>query len=199
MRVILPGDVVGKGKVMPYERGIVREENGVKYALVVGMKLGEKFVALEQVYIPKVGDNIVGIVVGERPPVGYIVDTNTYYQGLILTRQHRIKLPLATQIFAKISRIEPNGAIILDNITRLSPGKIVDVPSSKISRIIGKNASMIKLITEKTGTSIYVGSNGYIWIGKRGNVAKAIKAIKLVVSKAHMKGLTDEVATILEG
>ena len=29
-------------------------------------------------------------------------------------------------------------------------------------------------------------------------MAKAVKAIKAVVSKAHMKGLTDEISSVLE-
>ena len=197
-KVVLPGDVIGKGEVKRNERGIVREQDGTKYAMVIGMIRDGKFIPLEHVYIPKPGDPVVGIVVGEKRPVGYIVDTNTYYPGLILSREVRIKLPVSTQIFAKVSRVESNGNVILSDITRLPAGKVVDVPAAKVPRIIGREGSMINTIKKKTGVSIYIGFNGYIWIGRKGDVAKAVKAIKAIVSKAHMRGLTDEISSILE-
>ncbi len=197
-KIVLPGDVIGEGEIKRAERGIVRVENNTRYAMVVGMIREGKFIPLEHVYIPKPGDPVVGIVVGERRPVGYVVDTNMYYPGLVLSREVRIRLPISTQIFAKVSRVEPGGNVILSDITKLPAGKIVDVPAAKIPRIIGKEGSMINTIKKKTGVSIYVGFNGYIWIGKKGNVAKAIKAIKAVVSKAHLRGLTDEIEKILE-
>ncbi len=197
-KIVLPGDVVGKGTVRRNERGIVREENGTKYAMVVGMIRDGKFIPLEHVYIPKPGDPVVGVVVSERGSVGYNVDTNTYYPGLILSREVRIRLPVSSQIFAKISRVESNGNVVLTDITKLPMGKIVDVPAAKVPRIIGREGSMVNTIKKKTGVSIYIGFNGYIWIGRKGDVAKAVKAIKAIVSKAHMKGLTDEIASILE-
>ncbi len=197
-KIVLPGDVIGKGEVKRSERGIVREENGTKYAMVIGMIRDNKFIPLEHVYIPKPGDPVVGIIVSERRGMGYVVDTNTYYPGLILSREVRIKLPVSTQIFAKVSRVESNGNVVLSDITKLPAGKVVDVPAAKIPRIIGREGSMINTIKKKTGTSIYIGFNGYIWIGRKGNVAKAVKAIKAVVSKAHMRGLTDEISSVLE-
>ncbi len=137
-KIVLPGDVIGKGEVKRNERGIVREVDGTKYAMVIGMIREGKFIPLEHVYIPKPGDPVVGIVVSERRSVGYTVDTNTYYPGLILSREVRIRLPVSTQIFAKISRVEANGNVVLSDITRLPSGKIVDVPASKIPRIIGR-------------------------------------------------------------
>ena len=196
MKILLPGDVIGKG--VRVEKGISWEENGITYASVVGMITNKNFVALEHVYIPKPGHPIVGIIKGEKRPVGYLVDTNTYYQGLILSRETRVKFKIGTQIFAKVARIEESGTIVLGEVKKLPNGKIVDVPASKIPRIIGKNASMIKTIKKYTNTKLYVGSNGYIWIGKEGDVALAVKAIKQIVSKAHLKGLTDEITEMLK-
>ena len=197
-KIVLPGDVIGKGEISRSEKGVVREENGTKYAMVLGMIREGKFIPLEHVYIPKPGDPVVGVVVSEKRGAGYVVDTNTYYPGLILSREFKVRLRISTQIFAKVSRVESNGNVILSNVTKLPPGKIVDVPSSKIPRIIGREGSMVNTIKEKTGVDIYIGFNGYVWISQKGDVAKAIKAIKAIVSKAHLKGLTDEISSILD-
>ncbi len=195
-RIVLPGDVI-REKVNRNEAGIVREENNTKYAMVVGMVREGKFIPLEHVYVPKPGDPVVGVVSGERRGIGYVVDLNTYYPGLILSRGLRIKLPLSSQIFAKVARIESGGNIVLTDVKRLPMGRVVDVPAAKVPRIIGRDMAMLKIIKEKTGVDIYLGFNGYIWLGRRGDVAKAIKAIKAIVSKAHIKGLTDEITEML--
>lgn len=197
MKIVLPGDVIGKGKVKLEEKGTAIEQSDIKYATVVGIKEEDRFIPLEYVYIPKLGDNIVGIVTDERS-MGYIVDTNTHYKGIILSRETRNAFPVSSQIYAKISRIEGSENIILSDAKKLYDGKLIRVPSSKVPRVIGKAASMINTIKEKTGTNIYVGSNGYIWIGKEGDVEKAVIALTTIIEKAHLKGLTDEISKILE-
>lgn len=196
MKLVLPGDVIGKGK--SEESSIIFSQNNIKYAAVVGMLDGEKFTPLEYIYIPKPGDYIVGRVITDKKSMGYFVDTNTYYTGIVLSREMRIHLPISTSIYAKVGRVESLGNIILSDIVKLASGKIIRIPPSKVPRVIGKNASMLKMIKEKAGVNIYVGSNGNIWIGKNGNVGLAAKAIETIVKRAHLKGLTDEMAKILE-
>jgi exosome complex component RRP4 len=57
---------------------------------------------------------------------------------------------------------------------------------------------MIELIKKKTGSEIYVGQNGVIWI-KGGNKEKAIEAILTIEKEAHTVGLTEKIAKMLGG
>lgn len=43
-----------------------------------------------------------------------------------------------------------------------------------------------------------VGNNGLVWISEKCDIPLMLKAIKLIESKAHKSGLTDEVAAMLK-
>ena len=191
-KIVLPGDELPEG--IRYNPASVRKENGKIYATVVGTVENNYYVAYEMAYVPHVGMPIVGLVY-DRKPSAYFVDTTTAYTGLILTREVRGSLDVGDIVSAKVQRIEGTD-LILGYPRILRGGKLLRVPSSKVPRIIGKDASMVNMIKEMTGTSIFVGANGYVWIGGD-NVDKAIKAIHYIVKRAHLHGLTDEIKALL--
>ncbi len=193
----LPGDEVDV-KTVKIDRIAVRREKGKTYATVVGVVENQSFIPLEIAYRPKVNDSIVGFVVG-RKSVGYFVETGTAYTMIALARELQTELRIGDMIFAKIARIEEDGTVILSNIRKLRRGKILEIPSSKVPRVIGKEASMINLIKKKTNTVIYVGANGYVYIGSQGSVSKAIEALNMIVRRSHLSGLTDTITEFLEG
>ena len=193
-KMILPGEMVWEREVSA--SGTYLHE-GKTYATVMGMMRDEKFIPLEIAYKPKVGDNVVGIVIEERR-AGYSTDLNLPYNGMIPTRKVRITLDMGGMIYGKITFVDEVGNVDIGEVDRLPPGKIISVPPSKVPRIIGKKSSMLNQIREKSGCSIFVGNNGYIWIGTRGNVPLVLKTIKLIIDNAHTSGLTDVVAKYLE-
>ncbi|MCX6773762.1 MAG: KH domain-containing protein [Candidatus Micrarchaeota archaeon] len=195
--IYIPGDKLPTSvRVSRLNQNAVRKTGNVLYATVVGSVDEDMFMPFEMVYIPKEGDSIVGIVTDKRN-IGYFIDTGTAYEGLILSRETRADFHVGDIIFAKGERIEEPDTVILSNPKLLDVGRILDVPSSKIPRLIGKEASMINMIKEKTGASILVGANGYVWISSKGKVNKAIQAINKIISKAHLTGLTDEITKFL--
>jgi exosome complex component RRP4 len=195
--IYIPGDKLPTSvRVSRLNQNAVRKTGNVLYATVVGSVDEDMFMPFEMVYIPKEGDSIVGIVTDKRN-IGYFINTGTAYEGLILSRETRADFRVGDIIFAKGERIEEPDTVILSNPKLLDVGRILDVPSSKIPRLIGKEASMINMIKEKTGASILVGANGYVWISSKGKVNKAIQAINKIISKAHMTGLTDEITKFL--
>jgi exosome complex component RRP4 len=195
--IYIPGDKLPTSvRVSRLNQNAVRKQGNVLYATVVGSVDEDMFMPFEMVYIPKEGDSIVGIVTDKRN-IGYFIDTGTAYEGLILSRETRADFHIGDIVFAKAERIEEPDTVILSNPKLLDVGRILDVPSSKIPRLIGKEASMINLIKEKTGASILVGANGYVWISSRGKINKAIQAITKVINKAHLNGLTDEITKFL--
>ena len=193
-KMILPGEMVWEREVSA--SGTYLHE-GKTYATVMGMMRDEKFIPLEIAYKPKVGDNVVGIVIEERR-AGYSTDLNLPYNGMIPTRKVRITLDMGGMVYGKIAWVDEVGNVDIGEVDRLPPGKIITVPPSKVPRIIGKKSSMLNQIREKSGCSIFVGNNGYIWIGTRGNVPLVLKTIKLIIDNAHTSGLTDVVAKYLE-
>ena len=85
-------------------------------------------------------------------------------------------------------------------LSKLKDGRIINVASSKIPRVIGKQGSMITMIKDKTKCKIVVGQNGKLWIQGEDvkNVNKAIEAIKLIEKDTVKEGLTEEVERMLK-
>jgi exosome complex component RRP4 len=82
-------------------------------------------------------------------------------------------------------------------VRRLPKGKIIEFPSAKVPRLIGRKSSMINLLKDYIGGDIMVGNNGYVWISENSDMPLLLKTVKLIERKAHKSGLTDEVANML--
>ena len=193
-RIVLPGEEVWKREVQASGTFV---QGGITYASVPGMMREEKFIPLEMAYRPKVGDNVVGIVMDERR-AGYMVDLNLPYNGVVPTRKVRIHLEMGGMVYGKITFVDEVGNVDIGEVDKLPPGKIMSVPPSKVPRIIGKKSSMLNQIREKSGCPIFVGNNGYVWIGQKGNMHLVTKTLKLIIARAHTSGLTDQVAKYLD-
>ena len=196
-KIVLPGDYLWDGKVSKGKEMVMYEKGGKVYASVVGLVKDKRMTPLEMVYIPKPDDPIVGIIVGKRGP-GYFVETGTGYQFLILSRTTRVRFPLGALVYGKVERVEGDGTAILGDIKLLKTGKIFAISPSKVPRVIGKKASMLNLIREKTKCELYVGANGYVYIrGKK--ISKVIEAVKKIANEAQFEGLTDRMTRFLGG
>ena len=192
-KIVVPGEVIWEEEIRAPNTVIV---GGKTCATVLGMVRDDKFIPLELVYVPKVGDNVVGIVTDVRH-AGYSIDLNLPYNGFISSKFTRITLKQGDFIYGRIKFVDEVGNVDITDAKRLPAGKLLDVPASKVPRIIGKRSSMLNLIRDGTGCSMFVGNNGYIWIGGKGNLQLALKTIKLIIQKAHTRGLTDTVAAYI--
>ena len=75
----------------------------------------------------------------------------------------------------------------------------MEVSPSKVPRVIGKQGSMVSLIKDLTGSQIYVGQNGRIWLdGDDRDTAIAAMAIRLIEERAQAVGLTEAVRELIE-
>ena len=86
-------------------------------------------------------------------------------------------------------------------LKKLKGGRLIDVTSSKVPRIIGREGSMITMIKDSTKCRITVGQNGKVWISGNNvqDETKAVEAIMMVENESHSEGLTDKVKAFLEG
>ncbi|MBN2121910.1 hypothetical protein JW721_02545 [Candidatus Micrarchaeota archaeon] len=192
-KIVMPGELLWEEETRVPNTYV---EGGRTYATVLGMMRNDKFVPLEMVYAAKPGDNTVGIVTDVRHS-GYIVDMNLAQNGFISSKFTRVSFKQGDLIYGRVKFVDEVGNVDLTDAKRLPLGKIVSVPASKVPRIIGKRSSMLNVVRDGTGCSIFVGNNGYIWIGGKGNLQLALKTIQFIIRNAHTQGLTDAVVNYL--
>ena len=82
---------------------------------------------------------------------------------------------------------------------KLGTGRLIEVESSRVPRIIGKQGSMISMIKDATGCNVVVGQNGLVWIAGTDpeNERKSEETIRKIENEAHSEGLTDKISAYL--
>jgi len=194
-RIILPGEKIAEGRINAPNTFF---DGASTYAAVIGMVDDEgRYIPLENRYRPAVGDVVVGMVTDVRH-AGYEVDLNLPQGGFIPTRDIRLTLQLGDFVICRVKTVNEVGDVDLGEVRRLPKGKIIEFPSAKVPRLIGKKSSMIGLLKDYTGGDIMVGNNGYVWMSERSDMPLLLKAIKMIERKAHKSGLTDEMANFLK-
>lgn len=192
-RIVLPGEVVaGQPMAIPgcYVSG------GKSVASVISLMRDGKFIPLKGTYLPTPDDYVVGIVVEERFS-GYSVELHSPYLGNLSSRETRYQFKAGDLISAKIAEVsEVNEAILMDE-RPLGVGSIIEVDYVKVPRIIGRNGSMLEMIRQYTGTDVFVGKNGRIFV-RGGDALLAGRAILKIDVEAHVPGLTDRIKQFLE-
>ena len=164
---------------------------GAAYATLVGfLDESGKYIPLESNYRPMMGDVVVGMITDARH-AGYSIALLLPKEGFIPARTIRITLELGDFVVAKIRKIERSGMVEVGEVRRLPSGKIVEFPSAKIPRLIGKMSSMLDILRNNSGGDIVVGNNGYVWISEKCNIPLLLKALDIIKAKAHKPGLTD--------
>lgn len=82
---------------------------------------------------------------------------------------------------------------------KLEGGMTIEVPPSKVPRIIGRRGSMVNTIKDATDCRIFVGKNGVVWLdGDPSEVRHVVSAINMIVEEAHTSGLTERVEAYLK-
>jgi len=212
--IILPGELIEERKGRKLGDNVYLEDEKV-FASVLGIpRVNENEISvipLAGVYLPNVGDKIVGTIV-EIQISGWLVDINSPYMAFLplaeaieefvdtsrtdLSRYFDVN----DLIFCRISRVtrEKNIQVSMRDRTakKLYGGIIMKVTPSKVPRIIGKDGSMINLIKDKTDCEILIGQNGIVWL-KGLNKAKAIDAILAIEKESHIIGLTEKIEKML--
>ncbi|MEM4222113.1 MAG: KH domain-containing protein [archaeon] len=188
---VVPGE-----EVDPRLKEYTYSEGGKVYSSIYGLlveKEGQvRLSPLKQKYIPKQNDIVIGIIKEEKFG-GYYVDINSPYEAILETER---KYPEGSIIIAVVSEITEVKSAVLTKERKIS-GNLIEVNPAKIPRVIGKKNSMINLLREKTGCSIYVGANGRVCISGE-NLILVEKAIQKIEQEAHLEGLTEKIIDFLE-
>lgn len=171
-------------------------------------------IALNAVYIPSPGDQVIGRI-EDMNINGWTVDINSPYKALLRVidamnkpfRQQKDDLTsfldVGDLILAKViafdRTMDPLLTIREPGLGKITHGQILKVSPAKIPRIIGRRASMINLLKRETECKITVGQNGIILVsGPTPEHEKlAILAIEKIAQEAHTSGLTDRIAEMI--
>ncbi|MCS7122747.1 MAG: KH domain-containing protein [Candidatus Micrarchaeota archaeon] len=167
MRVVLPGD-----------------REGIYYMYLEGID-----VPMQQAYIPRPKDTVIGKVIAEKKNVAYIVDISSFYAMTVLIKGLDTRLKQEDIIIGNVGDNLEN----LENIRVLKGGVLIELPPSKIPRVIGTRGEMLKHISNITGSKLEIGKNGLVWMNG-GKLHTTIKILETIVRRAHIRGLTDYIS-----
>jgi len=215
--IVVPGQLIAEGDYQHMD-GSFREGDKI-YSAVVGLAdVKEKrvrVIPLQGRYVPHVGDLVIGVVIDSHQS-GWILDINSPYTANLfvselvhrkvdLNREDISKfLSIGDVVLASVKEVDEYMRVLLETtergMGRIKGGKLVEISPAKIPRVLGRKGSMLKVIESKTGCTLAVGQNGriIIWGDDPKMVNLAVEAILMIEREAHISGLTDRVALMLE-
>lgn len=201
----LPGDETyrDKDKIVALKVGMIN---------VVGRLI--KLVALAGPYIPKRGDLIIGKITnvgigGWRIDFGWPFEANLSVKDAtsdFIAKGSDLSRYLDYGDYVMVQIINVASSKIVDvtmkgpGLRKLGPGRLINISSVKVPRVIGKQGSMIGMIKDYTECKISVGQNGMVWM--QGDDPKkemlAVLALNKIIEESHISGLTDRMKEFLE-
>lgn len=214
--VVVPGELLAIG--MDYLPSFGTYRNGDK---ILASKLGViniegkvlKLIPLAGRYIPRRNDVIIGRIT-EILMSGWRLETNCAYSAVLPLKDGsseyiakgadlRRYFDMGEYIVTMITQVTSQKLIDVTmkgpGLRKLKGGRIIEVNTHKVPRIIGKQGSMVSLLKNATNCRIIVGQNGLVWIqGQPKDEILAVEAIKKIESESHISGLTERIKTFLE-
>ncbi|MBI2108392.1 RNA-binding protein [Candidatus Woesearchaeota archaeon] len=214
--IAVPGEALAVGMdVLPgtgtYRSGDKIMAGRLGLAVIDGRTI--KLIPLSGRYVPKRDDTIICKVI-DVGFSGWRLDTNSAYSAMLSMKdatsdfiQRGADLTqyfdLGEYIVCGIVNVTSQKLIDVTmkgpGLRKLKGGRIIEVDSNKVPRIIGKQASMVSMIKQATKCNIVVGQNGLIWIdGEPQSELKAIQTIRKIERESHVSGLTDKIKEYLD-
>ncbi|MBS3113575.1 RNA-binding protein [Candidatus Woesearchaeota archaeon] len=214
--ISVPGETLAVGMdILPgmgtYRDGEKIIANRLGLAMIEGRTI--KLIPLSGRYIPKTGDTVICKVI-DVGFNGWRLDTNSAYSAMLSMKDATSEFiarganltqyyDLGDYIVCKIVNVTSQKLIDVTmkgpGLRKLKGGRVIEVDSNKVPRIIGKQGSMVIMIKDATNCNISVGQNGLIWIdGEPMNELLAIQTIRKIEKESHLSGLTDKIKEFLD-
>jgi len=214
--IAVPGEVLAEGMDYLPGQGTYREGDRIiagRLGLASIEGRAVKLIPLSGKYIPKMGDTIICQVI-DVGFSGWRVETNSAYSAMLSVKDAISEFirrgadithyfNVGDYIVAQITNVTSQKLIDVSTkgpgLRKLHGGRILEVNTNKVPRIIGKSGSMVSMIKDATGCRIIVGQNGLIWLdGAPEAEFTAVEAIQKIASEAHLPGLTEKIKKFLE-
>jgi exosome complex component RRP4 len=214
--IAVPGEVLAVGMDSFPGIGTYREGENIIAARLGLVQLDGrtiKLIPLSGRYIPKKYDTIICKVIDVNFS-GWRLDTNSPYPAMLSMKEATSQFIARGADLTKFYDIGDYVSCKIVNVTsqklvdvtmkgmglhKLKGGRIINVASNKVPRIVGKQGSMVSMIKNATKCNILVGQNGIIWIdGSTEGELLAVDSIRMIEEESHLSGLTDRVKEFLE-
>lgn len=206
--IVVPGDILDGSGMKPGENAYVLD--GKVRASVMGVRnvfqntVG--VIPLRGCYMPSSGDTVIGVIV-DIGPSNWLVDIGAPYPAPLHVNEVPWKvefgdtskyLTVGNVVLLKVLSVDESKKIQVtmkdSGLRRIEGGRLVKINHSKVSRVIGKQGSMISLLKNMTDCRITVGQNGMIWVdGDDENADVVAEAIGMIEAKAQAGNLTDKI------
>ena len=214
--IVVPGQELADGMDYLPSEGAFREGDKI-----ISSKLGLfnldgrliKVIPLGGKYIPKKNDTVIGRVTdvgfsGWRVDFGWAFNMNVSLKegsrdfipnDADLSQYYAPGDLVVAKIIKVMSSKIIDASLKMPGCRKLGTGRLIEVESSRVPRIIGKQGSMISMIKDATGCNVVVGQNGLVWIAGTDpeNERKAEETIRKIENEAHSEGLTDKISAYL--
>lgn len=219
-RYVLPGDLIVEGNphLKPLANVIKVGDrlHSTRIGIVEISQNGVKVIPLSGIYIPSVGDLVIGKII-DYSALAWEVDINSCFLGHLpaqdvfgkefspsrddLTKRFNIGDVIACRILNFDRTRDPLLTVADKDLGKISEGEIVKINPTKVPRLIGKRGSMIHMIEQLTRCRISVGQNGVLVVtgANKDAIHVAVKAIRMVEEGAHTTNLTERVKEMLQG
>jgi len=214
--IVVPGEVLAVGMDSFPGTGSYREGDNIIASRLGLVQLDGrtiKLIPLSGRYIPKNYDAIIGKVVDVNMS-GWRLDTNSPYSAMLSMKEATSQFiargadltkfyDIGDYISCKVINVTSQKLVDVTmkgmGLRKLQGGRVIEVASNKVPRIVGKQGSMVSMIKDATKCNMMVGQNGLIWIsGTPEGELLAVEAIRKIEEESHLSGLTDKIKEFLE-
>jgi exosome complex component RRP4 len=162
-------------------------------------------------YIPRVGDIVIGKIENVGPS-NWLIEINSPYPAPMHVNEvpWHVEFGETTNfmkagdaVIVRVAKVTEVGRVQVSmegpGLRKLQGGQLIEIPHSKVPRVIGTKGSMISLIKKYTACRLVVGQNGRIWIdGDPDDILIAMGAVRMIADQAHVHGLTNNVKEFLQ-
>ena len=213
--IAVPGEILAVGMESFPGIGTYREgENIIAVRLGLVQLDGRtiKLIPLSGRYIPQKYDTIICKVI-DVSMNGWRLDTNSPYSAMLSMKDATSEFiprgadlkkfyDIGDYVVCKIFNVTSQKLVDITmkgmGLSKLKGGRMINVSSNKVPRIVGKQGSMVSMIKQATKCNITVGQNGLIWIdGSPKGELLAVNAIRKIEEESHLSGLTEKIEEFL--
>jgi len=213
--IAVPGEILAVGMDSFPGIGTYREGENIIAAMLGLVQLDGrtiKLIPLSGRYIPQKYDTIICKVI-DVSMNGWRLDTNSPYSAMLSMKDATSEFiprgadlkkfyDIGDYVVCKIFNVTSQKLVDITmkgmGLSKLKGGRIINVSSNKVPRIVGKQESMVSMIKQATKCNITVGQNGLIWIdGSPEGELLAVNAIRKIEKESHLSGLTEKIEEFL--
>lgn len=178
--VVIPGELVaeGKGEVTGPYFALGRRIYAKTLCIAMPDRNSIRLIPIKRTYIPVEGDIVIGKVIDVNP-TSWLVDINAPYTAILAASEvfpkpatmHRDLseiLRVGDLIIAKVLSFDfthdPLLTIKETKLGKITKGSLVEIPPSRVSRVIGRRGEVVNMLRKEFSVEIVVGRNGRVLI-----------------------------------